>query len=39
MNNITRACNEGLIDKKGTCNALSTKVEHALGKHDDGRHD
>jgi hypothetical protein len=39
LSNIDRSCTEGLIDKQGTCKALSTKLEHAIGKHDGGRHD
>ena len=39
LSNIERSCTEGLIDKTGTCKALSTTLEHAVGKHDDGRHD
>jgi hypothetical protein len=39
LGNLGRSCTEGLIDKKGTCNALSTKLEHALDQHNDGRHD
>ena len=39
LSNITRSCNEGLISKNGTCNALTTKLEHALDKHNGNRHD
>ena len=30
---------EGLIDKQGTCKALSTMLGHAIDKHAGGRHD
>ncbi len=38
VSNVKRACSLGLIDGAGICNALLTKVEHALSKHLAGQH-
>jgi len=38
VSNVERACAEGLIEGKGTCNSLLTKVEHSAREHTRGKH-
>jgi hypothetical protein len=38
VSNVLRACNEGLIEGNGLCNALLGKVEHAAREHGQGDH-
>ncbi|MEO5575689.1 MAG: hypothetical protein ABIR67_12015, partial [Gaiellaceae bacterium] len=38
VSNVTRACNERLIDGRGSCNALAATVGRAALEHTEGDH-
>jgi hypothetical protein len=38
LNNVGRACREGLITKKGICNSMEAKLGNAVARHDSGNH-
>jgi hypothetical protein len=38
LNNVGRACNEGLITKKGICNSMEAKLRNAVTRHDSAKH-